>query len=90
VYRIVSGQLHGVWDLAIGVANPAPGTLDFRGYPDLDTMYRWAADLVDEATQWYVEVWNEAAIVVGAQKVLLDLEVAARDPGGTSAPATRS
>lgn len=71
-YRIISGELHGVWDLTIGVVNPAPGNLDFRGYPDLATLYRWAADLVDEATLRYVQVWNEVAVLVGSEVVILD------------------
>ena len=73
-YRLISAEMHDVWALAIGLTIPAPGSLDFRGYPDLDTMFSRAADLVDEATQRYVQIWNEVAILVDAQEVVLDLE----------------
>jgi len=69
VYRITSGGLHGVWDLTLGVANPRPGFLDLRGYPDEQTMFRWAADLVDRASLLLIDIWNEAAVVVGAPSV---------------------
>jgi hypothetical protein len=68
-YRIISGDLHGVWDLTLGVAQPKPGILDLRGYPDKATMYIWAADMVDLATQLYARVWNEIARSVGAPQV---------------------
>ena len=73
-YQLISAGLHGAWDLTIGVSSPKPGELDFRGYPDIATMQRWAADLVDRATQIYVKTWNDIAIAVGAPQVELVLE----------------
>jgi hypothetical protein len=73
-YQLISAGLHGSWDLTIGVISPSPGELDFRGYPDKKTMQRWAADLVDRATQVYVRTWNDIAIAVGAPEVELALE----------------
>jgi hypothetical protein len=78
-YQLISAGLHGVWDLTIGVSSPKPGELDFRGYPDRETMQRWAADLVDRATQIYVKTWNDIAITVGAPQVELALESNAKN-----------
>jgi hypothetical protein len=72
VYRITSGGLHGVWDLTLGVANPRPGFLDLRGYPDEQTMFRWAADLVDMATHLLIDTWNDVAGAVGAPSIDLN------------------
>ena len=69
VYRITSGEIHGSWALTFGVANPAPGSLDFSGYPDKATLYRRAAELVDRATLLYVETWNEISRSVDAPGV---------------------
>jgi len=74
VYGILSSEHHGVWDLTIGVASPTPGELDFRGYPDIESNFQRAADLVDEATQRYVQIWNDVAQFVGAPSVDIELE----------------
>lgn len=71
-YQLISADLHGTWRLALDVANPQPGILDFRGYPDKTTMYRWAADLLDQSTILYVNTWNEVAVVLGAPEVYLE------------------
>ena len=68
-YQLISADAHGVWALAIEVANPEPGVLDFRGYPDKATMYRWASDLLAEATRTYLATWNEIAEAVDAPAV---------------------
>jgi hypothetical protein len=73
-YGIISSEHHGVWDLTIGVAAPDPGVLDFRGYPDLEANYQRAADLVDEATQRYAQIWNDVARIVGAPTVDIEFE----------------
>jgi hypothetical protein len=69
VYRITSGEIHGSWALTFGLANPAAGFLDFSGYPDKTTLYRWSAELVDRATLLYVETWNEISRAVDAPGV---------------------
>lgn len=69
LYQIQSADLHGSWGLTLGVSNPKPGSLDFRDYPDKATMYRWAADSLDLATQTYISIWNDVARNVGAPSV---------------------
>ena len=69
VYQIISNDIHGTWGLALDVANPKPGILDFRGYPDKSTMYRWAADLLKKTMLLYINLWNEIAVAVGAPEV---------------------
>lgn len=69
LYQLQSADMHGSWGLTFGVANPKPGALDFRGYPDKSTMFRWAAELVDRSTHLYIDIWNEIATAVGAPTV---------------------
>jgi len=69
LYQLHSADMHGSWGLTFGVANPKPGSLDFRGYPDKATMYKWAADSVDLATQMLKRIWNDIARAVGAPTV---------------------
>jgi len=66
VFQIASSQLHGSWDVALGVTSPRPGVLDFRPYPDQATLYRWSADLVDRCTDFSIAIWNTVARAVGA------------------------
>jgi hypothetical protein len=73
-YQIISADIHGAWDLALGVNNPEPGVLDFRGYPNKATMYIRAADLLDQITTLYMNLWNEIAESVGAQGVYYSVE----------------
>ena len=68
-YHIISADLHGSWEVTLNVANPQPGVLDFRGYPDKATLYYWAAEVVDRASQLYLQTWNEVARSVGAPQV---------------------
>jgi hypothetical protein len=74
LYRITSGQSHGSWDIALDVANPEPGHLDFRGYPNEAQLALWAADAVDQAMLLYHRLWNEVAEAVGAPLVRLPAE----------------
>jgi hypothetical protein len=69
VYQIISADIHGAWGLAFEVANPKPGVLDFRGYPDNSTMYRWAAELLKQVMNLYIQLWNEVAVAMGAPEV---------------------
>ena len=73
-YRIISAQVHGSWDVTLDVANPQPGILDFRGYPNKAQLYYWASELLDQASNLYIQVWNEVAISVGAPEVPSELE----------------
>lgn len=66
LYQLQSADLHGSWGLTFGVANPKPGSLDFRGYPDKVTMFGWAAESVDMATRLLLGIWNDIAQAVGA------------------------
>jgi hypothetical protein len=66
LYQLQSADMHGSWGLTFGVSNPKLGSLDFRGYPDKATMYVWAADSLDLATQTFVNIWNDVATAVGA------------------------
>jgi len=66
LYRIASSQLHGSWDVALGVSSPRPGRLEFRPYPDQATLYRWSAELVDRCTEFCIALWNTVAKTVGA------------------------
>jgi len=75
VYRIASGQSHGSWDIALDVANPEPGHLDFRGYPNDAQLALWAAETVDEAMVLYHKLWNEVAEAVGAPLIQLPAEL---------------
>jgi len=69
VYQIISADIHGAWDLTLDVDNPEPGVLNFRGYPDKTTMYIRAAEMLDQVTTLYMNLWNEIAESVGAQGV---------------------
>jgi len=69
VYQIISADIHGTWDLILEVANPKPGVLDFRGYPDKSTMYRWAAESLKQVMNLQIQLWNEVAVAVGAPEV---------------------
>ncbi|MBI5962139.1 MAG: hypothetical protein HY863_01585 [Chloroflexi bacterium] len=68
-YQVISNNIHGTWGLALEVANPEPGFLDFRGYPDKSTMYKWAADLLNQVMILYINMWNEIAVTVGAPEI---------------------
>lgn len=72
VYQLRSAEMHGSWALTFGVANPEPGSLDLRGYPNRAVMYEWAADLVDESVRLYVSIWNAIAQVVKAPAVSIE------------------
>ncbi len=69
VYQMISADIHGVWDLVLDVRNPEPGIIDFRGYPDKKTLYVRGAETLDQATLLVMEIWNEIAECVGAEKV---------------------
>jgi hypothetical protein len=71
VYRLTSAQIHGAWDLALDVTNPAPGQLDFRGYQNKAQLYYWSAELLDRVIQLYIQIWNEVAETVGAPIVVI-------------------
>jgi hypothetical protein len=68
-YQVISGDMHGSWNLALDVSNPEPGVLDIRGYPDNRTLYLRAAEMLDQATDIYINIWNETADSVGARRV---------------------
>jgi len=72
LFGIASSQLHGSWDVALGVTSPRPGRLHFRPYPDQATLHRWSAELVDRCTQFCAAIWNTVADTVGAP--LLDYQ----------------
>jgi hypothetical protein len=69
MYRLTSAQAHGSWDLALDVASPEPGKLDFRGYQNEAQMLYWAAEHVDLGTTLHLRSWNEVAEAVGAVNV---------------------
>ncbi len=69
IYQITSTDVHGSWDLPLGVQNPEPGILDFRGYKDKTTMYVQAAERLFTTTGYYMNLWNEIAKTVGAEEV---------------------
>lgn len=69
VYQIISADIHGVWDLVLDVKNPEPSMLNFRGYPNNKTMYIRGVETLDQATLLVMEMWNEIAECVGAEKV---------------------
>ena len=69
IYQIVSANIHGSWDHALYVKNPKPGLLDFRGYPNKKTLYLRAVEVLDDATLYYMKLWNEIADAVGADGV---------------------
>jgi hypothetical protein len=69
IYQITSSDLHGVWDLILDVKNPAPGLLDFRGYPDKNTLFIRGVETLDQTTLLLIEMWNEVAKSVGAEQV---------------------
>jgi hypothetical protein len=69
LYHLLSADAHGTWALATEVASLQPGHLDFRGYPDKATMYRWAAEDLDYTMHLYLECWNEVARAVGAPTI---------------------
>lgn len=68
-YHMLSADMHGVWDLILDVDNPAPGVLDFRGYPNKTILYIRAAEMLDQVTSLIMKLWNEVADSVGAQGV---------------------
>jgi hypothetical protein len=69
VYQIISTEVHGKWDLVLEVDNPEPGVLDFRGYPDRTTLLKRTIEMVDQVTTLYMNLWDEIAESVGAEKV---------------------
>jgi hypothetical protein len=69
LYHLSSTQLHGAWDITLGVSNPKQGVLDFREWPDRATLYRWAADVVDRGKYFTTQTWNEIASATGAPHV---------------------
>lgn len=69
LYHLTSAQTHGVWDVTFGVSSPEPGVLLFGESPDAATSARWAAELVDRATQQTLVIWNEIAEATGAPRV---------------------
>ena len=71
LYHLVSAQAHGIWDVALEVTNPKPGSLFFRPYPDRATLFRWSANLVDQTTYLLVQIWNEIADATGAQSIII-------------------
>jgi hypothetical protein len=73
-YQIISADVHGTWTLAFDVSNPEPGHLDFRGYPDLATMYIRATETLYQVIAVYLNLWNEIAESVGAQTVKFSFE----------------
>lgn len=79
LYRIASTSAHGSWDLTLGVDNPEPGKLDFRGYPDKRIMYLRAAEEIDDAVKHFLNLWNEVAESVGALKVMYTFDEIPRD-----------
>jgi hypothetical protein len=68
-YQIISSDVHGTWSLALDVRNPKPGHLDFRGYPDVTTMYIRSTEELYQNISLYLNLWNEIANSVGAQSV---------------------
>lgn len=68
-YKLLSGDAHGTWDLALDVSFPSPGQINFRGYPDDTTYYIRTIDTLIEVMEQYMKVWNEIADSVGATKV---------------------
>ncbi len=68
-YQIISADVHGTWSLALDVRNPKPGHLDFRGYPDVATLYIRATEKLYQVIALYLNLWNEIAKSVGAQSV---------------------
>jgi hypothetical protein len=69
VYRIISGQLHGSWDVTLGIPDAEMGILEFHDYPDKKTLYYWAAELVERASSLCVQIWNAIGVDVGAPLV---------------------
>jgi hypothetical protein len=74
VYGIISADVHGTSRLALDVHNPKPGHLDFRGYPNVTTLYIRAAELISQIIGLYMNLWNEIAKSVGAQCVYIVTE----------------
>ena len=66
---LFSTEVHGKWDLVLEVDNPEPGVLDFRGYPDRTTLLKRTIEMVDQVTTLYMNLWDEIAESVGAEKV---------------------
>ncbi len=69
VYKMISADIHGAYSLSLDVYQPEPDKLDFRGYPNKTTLYLRAAEMLDQITSLYMNLWNEIAIVVGAEMV---------------------
>lgn len=68
-YKIISAEAHGTYDMTLGISHSQSGEFDFSGYSDKATLYKWAAELVEDATRCYVGIWNEVAEVVGASQI---------------------
>ena len=69
IYQMISADVHGTLNLALDVHNPKPGHLDFRGYPDVATLYLRATEMLYQVLTLYLNLWNEIAKSVGAESV---------------------
>jgi hypothetical protein len=72
-YQIISADIHGTWNLTLDVNNPEPNILDFCGYPDKTTLFIRAAEMLYQVTSLFMNLWNEIAESVGAQRVYYDV-----------------
>ena len=69
LYQMVSAQAHGSWDMVLDVAHPAPGRLDFRGYPNQAQLLMWGSEMIDRMLGAFKRLWNEVAADVGAPSI---------------------
>lgn len=67
-YQIISTEIHGIWTLS-GISISGEGIIDFRGYPDQKTRLLRAVELLFQVLVQYMNLWNEIAESVGAEKV---------------------
>ncbi|HCK65281.1 MAG TPA: hypothetical protein DHW49_03370 [Anaerolineae bacterium] len=68
IYQTISADVHGTWDIVLNVRSSSEH-IDFRGYPDMKTLYLRSAENLYQITNQYMELWNEIAKSVGAQEV---------------------